>query len=91
VRNSSLVTIIGIAASVLFTNSIGLHAQAKSGRGELTVTATIVASVGLQFGPDGSPTLIVANAPDPKDNISQLLPSTTDQSKKPAKKADHHK
>ena len=84
-------TIIGIAASVLFTNSIGLHAQSKSGGGELTVTATIVASVGVQFGPDGSPTLIVANAPDPKDNISQLLPGTAEQSKKSAKKADHPK
>jgi hypothetical protein len=75
-------------ASVLL-NSVTLCSQ--SGRGELTVTATIVASVGVQFGPDGIPTLIVANAPDPKDNISQLLPSSADQTKKPAKKADHHK
>ena len=40
--------------------------------GRLTVTATVVASVGLVTGPDGEQHLIVANAADPRDNVSHL-------------------
>lgn len=40
--------------------------------GELTVTATVVASVGVVIDENGQPRLIVANAPDPADNVSVL-------------------
>lgn len=88
-KHCRLLTIIGITASALLLNSATLHAQ--SGKGELTVTAVVVASVGVQIGPDGNPTVIVANASDPRDNVSQLSPVSADTTKKPAKKADHHK
>lgn len=41
-------------------------------QGSLTVTATVVSSVGLVIGPDGEQRLIVANAADPADNVSFL-------------------
>lgn len=70
--------------------------QAQSSRGELTVTATVVASVGVEIGPDGNQTLIVANSADPQDNVSLLVaaesqPAQTEKPKKPAKKAGHSK
>jgi hypothetical protein len=55
--------------------------QTASAHGTLTVTATVVTSVGLVTGPNGDPILIVANAVDSSDNVSQLIvveaPSTT--------------
>jgi hypothetical protein len=42
--------------------------------GRLTVTATVVSSVGLVVGPDGEQRLVVANAVDPRDNVSRLQP-----------------
>jgi hypothetical protein len=42
--------------------------------GRLTVTATVVSSVGLVMGPDGEQRMIVANAADPRDNVSRLQP-----------------
>ncbi len=84
-----LLKIAGIVASALLLNAGAAHAQ--SGRGELTVTAIVVASVGVEIGHDGTPRVIVANAPDPRDNLSKLLPAGAEQAKKPAKKADQHK
>jgi hypothetical protein len=43
-----------------------------SAQGNLTVTATVVSSVGLVMGPDGEQRMIVANAADPSDNVSRL-------------------
>jgi hypothetical protein len=43
-----------------------------SAQGNLTVTATVVASVGVVIGPDGEQRLIFANAADPSDNVSRL-------------------
>ncbi len=66
----------------------GLHAfaqqsilsSAKGGaEGRLTVTATIVSSVGLVVGPDGEQRMIVANAVDPRDNVSRFQPVVTVQ------------
>ena len=62
-----------------------------SGHGELSVTATVVSSVGVEMGRDGQPRIVVANALDPKDNVSSLqvvrevriMPVKTDT--KPAK------
>ena len=42
--------------------------------GRLTVTATVVSSVGLVVLPNGEQRIIVANAADPKDNASKLQP-----------------
>jgi hypothetical protein len=47
------------------------------GEGRLTVTATVVSSVGLVVGPDGEQHMIVANAADPRDNVSRLQPVVT--------------
>lgn len=47
----------------------GLHGSAE---GQLTVTLTIVPSVGVVMDPDGQPKLMVANAADPADNVSVL-------------------
>ncbi|HZD93146.1 MAG TPA: hypothetical protein VE133_02770, partial [Candidatus Sulfotelmatobacter sp.] len=58
----------------------GLPAQQMSPRarpsaqGTLTVTATIVSSVGLVTGPDGEQHLFLANSPDPADNVARLRP-----------------
>jgi len=38
----------------------------------MTVTATVVSSVGLVVGPDGQQRIIVANAMDPKDSAPNL-------------------
>ncbi len=38
------------------------------------MTATVVTSVGLVIGPDGEQRIIMANAADPKDNVSRLQP-----------------
>jgi len=43
------------------------------GQGTLTVTATVVTSVGIIAGPNGEQILVVANAPDSADNVSQLI------------------
>jgi hypothetical protein len=43
-----------------------------SAQGILTVTATVVTSAGIVFGPDGESRIIVANAVDPRDNMSRL-------------------
>ena len=40
--------------------------------GQLTVTLTVVSSVGVVMDASGQPKLIVANAPDPADNVSAL-------------------
>ena len=45
---------------------------AAGAEGRLSVTLTVVSSVGLVVGPDGEQRLIVANAIDPRDNVSRL-------------------
>ncbi len=47
-------------------------AQSNVAQGELTVTLTIVPSVGVVLDANGQPKLIVANAADPADNVSSL-------------------
>lgn len=59
---------------------------AGSAQGELTVTLTVVASVGMVIDADGEPRLMVANAADAKDNVSAikkvvLTPVTPDSAK----------
>src|ERR1700743_710944 len=51
------------------------HSTPSSGaEGHLTITATVVSSVGLVVGPDGEQKRVVANAADPRDNVSRLQP-----------------
>ena len=51
---------------------VGHAGTSGSAQGNLAVTATVVASVGIVIGPDGEQRLIVANAADPSDNVSRL-------------------
>jgi hypothetical protein len=46
-----------------------------STQGQLTVTITIVPSVGVVVGADGQPKVVCANCTDPRDNTSSLAPS----------------
>jgi len=81
----SRLTLAALLAAVLLWASRGFtqqgfsqqpsmgHAGAPSAaQGNLTVTATVVASVGVVIGSDGEQRLIVANAVDPSDNVSRL-------------------
>lgn len=52
---------------------------ARGAEGTLTVTMTIVPSVGLMVGPDGQQRLVYANTVDPRDNVSRLQPLATVQ------------
>ncbi|MGC2697021.1 MAG: hypothetical protein WA738_14650 [Candidatus Angelobacter sp.] len=64
------ILLLGINA---FAQQVFASAGAKpSAQGQLTVTATVVSSVGLIVGPDGVQRMIFANAADPRDNVSQL-------------------
>jgi|SRR5947209_17305560 len=55
----------------------GAPGTQASAQGKLTVTATVVASVGMVTGPDGMQHLFIANAADPADNVSRLQPVVT--------------
>jgi hypothetical protein len=46
-----------------------------SAHGTLTVTLTVVSSVGMVVGPDGEQRIVLANAVDPADNVSRLQPA----------------
>jgi hypothetical protein len=63
-----------LCASNGFAQQSSMVHAGRSGaaEGNLTVTATVVSSVGLVIGPDGEQRLIVANAADPSDNVSRL-------------------
>lgn len=71
---------MGLLFCSLCTSGQQLHSSAGTVRagvtggaeGRLTVTATVVSSVGLVVGPDGEQRLVVANAADPRDNVSRL-------------------
>jgi len=49
-----------------------LPTRPGSAEGRLTVTLTVVTSVGVVMDSDGQPRLMVANSPDPQDNVSSL-------------------
>jgi hypothetical protein len=55
--------------------SANLQAPASAQAG-LTVTATVVSSVGMMIGPDGQPIVILANAPSPRDILSASVHSS---------------
>lgn len=60
------VTVIFLLCMVVLgsTQTAAAPQGAAPQRGELTVTATVVSSVGVMIGPNGEQILIVANAPD---------------------------
>jgi hypothetical protein len=51
----------------------------RSAQGTLTVTVTVVTSVGVITGPNGEQKVVIANAADPADNVSwlQAIPTKT--------------
>src|SRR5262245_32903104 len=68
-KNRLALGILFAASASAAAQSVGAH---PSGHGQLSVTATVVSSVGVETGPDGQPRIVVANALDPKDNVSSL-------------------
>ena len=44
----------------------------SSAQGQLTVTATVVCSASVVWDEKGTPQIMLANCPDPADNVSQL-------------------
>ena len=57
-------------------SAVPIHMAAASGGradGTLTVTATVVTSVGVILGPGGQQEIVVANAPDSADNVSHFV------------------
>src|SRR5947209_3781144 len=68
----SVLACSAVAAAQASRPFVPLGSAAGSAQGQLTVTATVVASAGVVIGPDGQPRLIIANAPDPRDNASSL-------------------
>jgi hypothetical protein len=87
---------MGIALAAGLACSLAAFAQqpssSRSGgstEGRLTVTLTVVSSVGL-VGPDGEQRMIVANAVDPKDNVSRLQPVVAVALRPVEKDGDRH-
>lgn len=84
-RIRPLFIVIVVGALILFAENLsaqqmGAGANASHGgsaQGTLTVTLTVVASVGVIIGPDGEQKLIIANAADPADKIAYLQPLAT--------------
>jgi hypothetical protein len=57
---------------VLSAQAQQLGQPAGSSQGTLTVTVRVVPSVGIVFGADGEPLIVVANEIDTRDNVSRL-------------------
>ena len=69
-----------------------VFSSAKNGaEGRLTVTATVVSSVGLVVGPDGEQKVVLVNAADPKDNVSRLQSVVTVQMATVTGSSEHEK
>ena len=89
---------IGVAALLLLCCAVGSAQTARTpfasrqATGTLTVTATVMPSVGVITGPNGEQTLVYANFPDARDNVSFLAvkkqgapAATADPAAKPKK------
>lgn len=61
-----------MAAQTRNLSASNIPAARGSAEGQLTVTLTVVPSVGVVMDENGQPKLIVANAADPADNVSAL-------------------
>jgi hypothetical protein len=83
---------------ILFFLSIPAGGQSrgkKSAKGNLTDTATVMASTNLILEADGEQRLAIANAPDIRESVSRLMPDDNSTNKRiriqAAEKADHCK
>jgi hypothetical protein len=86
--NKSMRLFLLALALILLSNFGTAQSIGKgSSEGKLTVTATVMASASLVIEPDGRQVLIVANAADPRDNVSQLLAITENSPNKRDKKS----
>jgi hypothetical protein len=65
----SIIVVLSVYASAQKAPS---SVHSGSAEGELTVTMTVVASVGIVMDDQGQPKVIVANAADSGDNVSFL-------------------
>lgn len=63
--------VLGLS-SAAFGQQRNSPSHPSTAEGELTVTTTVVASVGVVIDENGQPRVIVANAPDPADNASSV-------------------
>ena len=85
---------IGLCCVQAFAQQPGIRPTGNGAEGHLTVMVTVVSSVGLVMSPEGEQQIIIANAADPKDNVSRfqpavavkLMPVTDGDQKKPVKK-----
>jgi hypothetical protein len=75
-RHTFRVAAAGIALCCLpaFAQQPIISAAANGAEGHLTVTATVVSSVGLVLSPEGEQQIVIANAADVRDNVSRLQP-----------------
>ena len=62
-------TQIGVALLAAVLSSLE---AAEAANGTLAVTASVQTSVALVMEPDGSQRIVIANAADPRDNMSRL-------------------
>jgi hypothetical protein len=65
-------TQIGITLLAALLSSL---ARAEAANGTLAVTASVQTSVALVTEPDGSQRIVIANATDPRDNVSRVEPA----------------
>jgi len=65
--------------------------QHASARGSLKVTALVTSSVSVTFAPDGTPTVIVANAPADAATLTLLSTPSPAETKLKASKQTTHK
>jgi hypothetical protein len=90
-------SIVVLTLAFLSTSAEAQSSGKANNQGELTVTATVVASATLIMEPNGQQRLVIANALDARDNVSRLVPAENSTNKrdskslKVAEKADHHK
>jgi len=63
----------------------------SSAQGQLTVTATVVCSARVVWDEKGTPQIVLANCPDPADNVSELkMVVLQDSQKRQQKSKAHH-
>jgi hypothetical protein len=85
-----------LALALILLSNFGLAQSSVKGsaEGTLNVSAVVMASATVVIEPDGTQVLVVANAPDARDNVSQLMPAENPTSKhdqKSTQKTGHEK
>ena len=95
-RLCTLMSVI-VFSLVLFSSKIArsqtslMPSARSSAQGQLTVTATVVCSASVVWDEKGTPHIVLANCPDPADNVSQLkmVVLANPQNRQPRRKAPH--